>query len=135
MKKYVLKYGLITLISIFPMVSLAAPLDGVKGFLIAFKGLLNLAVPVVIGLALIYFLWGTAQFILHAGEQKSRDEGKQKMLWGIIALFVMFSIWGILSWIGTTIGIPIGGGSGAPSGTVVPCWQNPSQNGCQTNNG
>ena len=31
------------------------------------------------------------------------------MLWGIVALFVIFSIMGIVRWIGSTIGIPLDG--------------------------
>ena len=91
--------------SIFPVISFAA-LDGLKTLLTGFKDIINLLIPVVIGLAVIFFLWGTGQFILHAGDQKLRDEGKKKMLWGVIALFVMISIVGILTLISNTLGIP-----------------------------
>ena len=128
MKKNILKNSLkyISIVPFLfaPIIAFAAPLGGVRGMLVAFKGLLNLTVPVVIGIALIYFLWGTAQFILHAGEQKSRDDGKKKMLWGIIALFVMFSIWGILGWIGNTIGIPVSSPSPVFQGDAIPGTNN-----------
>jgi len=95
---------------LFPAVSFAA-LNGVKDLLTQFQGILKLVVPIIFGLAMIYFFWGIAQFILHdAGDSKTRDEGKKKILWGIIAIFVMFSIWGILNWVGGLIGIPVGNG-------------------------
>jgi hypothetical protein len=110
MKKNTNIYILIASMLLLPVITLAAPFDGVKGLLQTFLGMLNSLIPLIFGLALIYFFWGTAQFVLHSGEQKARDEGKQKMLWGIIAIFVFVSIWGILGFIGNTLGIPVTNG-------------------------
>ncbi len=90
---------------LIPSVSFAQ-LDGVRGLLLSFQSLLGLLIPLIFGLSIIYFFWGVAQFILHAGEEKARKEGQTKMLWGVIALFVMVSIYGILHFIGWTVGIP-----------------------------
>ncbi len=65
-------------------------------FLLSFGGLLSLATPAIFGLALIYFFWGTANFILSAGNEKTRRDGINKMIWGLVALFVFVSIYGIL---------------------------------------
>lgn len=106
MKNYMNKYVLSIALYTAPVLSFAA-LDGVKGLLRDIKGILDLTVPVVFALALVYFFWGVAQFILNdAGNDKSREEGKQKMIWGVVALFVMFSIMGILSVISGLTGIP-----------------------------
>lgn len=112
-KKY---YSLIAPL-LFPAVSFAA-VGGIKDYLQSFLKIINLAVPIVLGLALLYFFWGTAQFVLHAGDQKTRDDGKRKLLWGVIAIFVMFSIWGILNFIGSSIGLPLGGSSSKPCGYI-----------------
>lgn len=64
--------------------------------------LVKLALPVVVSLALLYFLWGVAQFIFKADNQASREEGRQKMVWGVVALFVMISVWGIVYLLGLT---------------------------------
>ncbi len=47
--------------------------------------------------ASFFFFWGVVLFILNAGNEEKRTSGKQKMLWGIIALFVIFSVWGIIA--------------------------------------
>lgn len=95
-------------ICLVPSVTLAATaLTGLKGLLTDFKGVLDLVVPVLFGLSLVYFFWGIGQFILHAGDVKTREEGRNKMIWGIIALFVFISIYGILKSIGSAIGIPV----------------------------
>lgn len=98
---------------ITPIISFAA-LDGVKGLIKDFKDIINLTIPVVFGLALIFFFWGLAQFILHSDDEKAREDGKQRMLWGIIAIFVIVSIYGILGFIGDSVGIKvnIGGENG-----------------------
>lgn len=55
----------------------------------------NIAV-FLFALALLVFLWGMAKFILKADNETEREKGKQVMLWGLIALFVMLSVWGIV---------------------------------------
>ena len=100
-------YTFLTFVYFFPTMTIAA-LNGVKGLLTAVSGLLNSLVPVLFGLSFIYFFWGVGQFILHdAGNEKTREEGKKKIMWGIVALFVFASIYGILSAIGTAIEIPV----------------------------
>lgn len=50
-------------------------------------------------LAVVAFLWGMVQFIWNArnGDSgKDMENGKQFMIWGLIGLFVMFSVWGII---------------------------------------
>lgn len=62
-----------------------------------FVDLILAALPLVAGLALLAFFWGMAKFILKAGSEEGREEGKQIMKWGIVALFVSVSIFGILT--------------------------------------
>jgi uncharacterized membrane protein YidH (DUF202 family) len=59
-------------------------------------GLVNSLIILLIGLAMLYFIWGIVQFIGNSGDEKGREEGKQRMLWGIIALFVIVSLWGLV---------------------------------------
>jgi len=61
------------------------------------KKLLDLLIPIAITLALLFFIWGLAQFILASGDEEKKKEGKQRMIWGIIALFVIVSVWGIVA--------------------------------------
>jgi len=103
-----LKYILGTAI-LFPVTTFAAEaLGGLRGLLSSFRDILDLIVPVVFGLAVLFFFWGTAQFIRKdVGNEKTREDGKQKILWSVIALFVMVSLYGILHYIGDAIGIPV----------------------------
>lgn len=64
-----------------------------------FVDLITTAIPVVAGLALVVFFWGLAKLILNAGNETGREEGKLIMKWGIVALFVLVSIWGLVAFI------------------------------------
>lgn len=55
---------------------------------------LNALIGLFITLAIVIFFWGTIKYIMSAGEQKA--EGLQIMMYGVIAIFVMVSIWGII---------------------------------------
>lgn len=53
--------------------------------------------PLLFLAALTWFIWGVVEFIRNSDNQEERKRGRAKMLWGIIALFVMVSYLGITS--------------------------------------
>ncbi|WKZ26794.1 MAG: hypothetical protein QY304_01710 [Candidatus Paceibacterota bacterium] len=57
---------------------------------------LYLLLITIMGFALAFFLWGAAVFILNSGNEDKRREGRQRMLWGIVALVIMVGIGGIM---------------------------------------
>jgi hypothetical protein len=65
--------------------------------------IVQVLIPLAFALTLLYFFWGVAKYIKSIGSEK--DEGKQIMVWGIIALFIASSIWGILAFIQDELGI------------------------------
>ena len=76
------------------------------------KNILDFLIPFLITLALVFFLWGLALFILKAGEEK--EKGRDIMIYGIIALFVMVSIWGLVRVLNNTFNVGAGGGAPIP---------------------
>jgi len=72
-------------------------------------------IPITIALALLFFLWGLVMFIKNSGDSAAREEGKQKMFWGVVALFVMVSVWGLVTFLGKTLGIESGGSLTPPT--------------------
>lgn len=106
--------------------------------------------------AVVAFFFGIVQFIWASREGKEQEvaKGKEFMLWGLIALFVMFSVWGIVkfaqSFFGpemssTNITVPSfrfnGGTTGSGVGNKLPAGSsctnsNQCQSGdCDTGNG
>lgn len=89
---------------VIPSVSYAA-LSGLKSLLNDVGGIVVQLRVIVFGLALLFFFWGLGQFILKSGDSKVREDGKWKMFWGVIAMFVLISIMGIVAYIGDLFGI------------------------------
>lgn len=61
------------------------------------------------GLALLYFMWGVGKYILHGGDAEKRTEGYQMMIYGVIALFIMVSVWGLVAVLQNTFLSGVGG--------------------------
>ena len=55
---------------------------------------LNALIGLFITLAIVVFFWGLIRYLVSVGEEKA--EGLQIMFYGVIAIFVMVSIWGII---------------------------------------
>ena len=62
-------------------------------------------VPLIFALAVAMFVWGVVQYVINSDEEAKKAKGKQFMIWGIIALTVMVSVWGLVSILGGTFGI------------------------------
>ncbi len=67
-----------------------------KNFAAGVVELINKFVYIVTAFAFIFFLFGLVRFITTAGDDQSREQGKQLMIWGTISLFVMVAIWGLI---------------------------------------
>ncbi len=76
-----------------------------SGFVGLIVGYISLLMPVVSGLALLAFFWGLAKFILNPGNEAAVKEGRNLMVWGTIALFIMVSIFGILRFMSGELGL------------------------------
>ncbi len=77
-------------------------------------GIVSRAIPVLVALALLFFIWGVVRFISSSGDEKAAEEGKSKMVWGIIALFVIVSVWGLVAFLNDVTGVNQGESYQAP---------------------
>ena len=71
----------------------------VSSLIKSLTGAVLLFVPILLGLAVLTFFWGLVKFINQAGDEKAVEEGKGLMVWGMVAIFVMVALWGILGWL------------------------------------
>lgn len=98
-----------------PSVALAATVDSV---LDKTGNLIGTATPIIVALALLYFFWGLARYILNSGDEEKKAEGRNIMIWGIIALFVMISVWGLVNILANTFSVNDGSRIDIPSVTL-----------------
>ena len=69
-------------------------------------------IPFLGAVAFLIFIWGVGRFIRAAGNEKEIKDSKNLLIWGVIGLFILVTIWGIMSFLksefgfGGTVGIP-----------------------------
>ena len=66
--------------------------------------LIQSVMPFLFAIASVVFVWGMVKFI-STQEAAEREKGKQFMLWGVVALAVMFCMWGLVNILGNTFGV------------------------------
>ncbi len=89
------KYGLAFFL-LFPAIASAQPSDfaGLVGMII---DLINLAIPVLFSVVFVFLIWKVFDsWVLHAGDESKREDGKKYALTAVIVFVVMLSAWGIV---------------------------------------
>ncbi len=81
---------------------------------------LNALVPFIILLAVLVFMYGLLRMLFGGGEQ-AKSEGKQIITFGVVAIAVMFSVWGLVNLLLATI--PVQRYINAPQGPGVPTFK------------
>lgn len=102
MKKFLL--GLIA-IMVIPFVASAAAIGTIGDLIGVFTSIINGLMPFIVALAVLYFIWGVFQFVAAAGDEEARSSGRDKMIYGIIGIFVMVSVWGLVNLLKGTFGV------------------------------
>lgn len=83
---------------------------GILGLFAMAQDMLTRSGPLLVGFAMITFFWSLVIFIWKGRESSEEQaKGKKGMFYSLIALFVMVSVWGIIKFIGNTVGITQGG--------------------------
>lgn len=67
--------------------------QGAEGVVSCLIGFFNYFIYVIVALSVVYIVIGAFKLM----SEEKRDEGKQTIYHGIIALFVMMSIWGFVN--------------------------------------
>ena len=111
-----LAFTIIFILSIFcfPVLAQAQPttggnFGGLNDVALQLLNLIRTLIVVVFALGLLFFLWGLARFIASAGNPQAKQAAKDIMVWGVIALAVMASVWGLVRLLQSTFlsGLPV----------------------------
>jgi hypothetical protein len=87
-----------------PFLASAQGTGDLTSFVLVVGHIVGLLVPLVSTLAIVFFFYGLAKYVLNAGDEEKKAEGKNIMIWGVLAMFVLVTIWGIIGFLQKTIG-------------------------------
>lgn len=67
-------------------------------------GILGVIIPILITLAVVYFVWSVIQYTVSSDEE-AKKKAKSGIITGLIGLFIILSFWGIVRVIQNTFGV------------------------------
>lgn len=109
MKKFVIPALLFA-----PIIAFAQ--SGMLTFIDSLINIVAFIIPLLISFGILVFFWGIVKFIAHAEDEKAREGGKQVIIWGLVAIFVMVALWSIVGYVQSLLNLSFGG----PGDLVVP---------------
>lgn len=98
-----------------PLDTAARTVDGLLNKIIYFAGR---ALPLLILAALVLFLFGIVKRFFWAKDTADKGEAGRYILWGVVALFVMVSVWGLVNVLRGTFNLD---NNNVPLAPAVPC--------------
>ena len=97
-----------------PLISSAQQLTKVSSLVQSIGNIVNLVIPIIFALALLGFFYGLILYFF--GKDESKEKAKKTMIWGIVILFVMASVWGLVNFIQDAVGV---NGGNVPSASAL----------------
>src|SRR3989344_5565919 len=91
------------LIGLLPSIAFATSFKDVVGKII---GVFNTIIPAIIGIGVFLIIFGIFRYINAGDDPKKLAEGGKLVLWGVIGVFIMLSIWGLVALILNTVFTP-----------------------------
>lgn len=85
-----------------------AQLNDADDFVTALSDLIAAAIPILGGIAMLAFFFGLVKYIMHAGDEEGREAGKKIMIAGVVSLFLIAAIGGIIELIAEALDIQTG---------------------------
>lgn len=97
---------------LYPFAILALPMlvsagTDIIDILATVQNLIQTIIPIVIGIAVLMFLWGIAQYIV-AKDSETQKDARNIIIYGVIILFAMVAIWGLVQVLAETFDIGVG---------------------------
>ena len=114
------------LVLVSPSLALAADAFSIFGVIGEW---LSFIIPILITLAVVYFIWGVIQYLI-AGDEEKKKKATGMITAGLIGLFIIIAFWGIVRLVTTTFGV----GPEQLNRNAIPCIPQLDVNGRPLNN-
>jgi len=100
----------IPMAAVFPWFAMAQPQDVVSPIINQMTNGVRILIALTFLLAIFFFAWGIIKLIIAAGDPEKIKEARGFLLWGVIGIAVLASIFGLITFLQNYFGITPGGG-------------------------
>lgn len=73
-----------------------ASTGGFNGFVGVIKNGINIVLPLIISLAVLFFLWGIFLYV-RSNDPGKQEEARMYIIWSLVFIAVMVSVWGLVN--------------------------------------
>lgn len=91
---------------LLPISASAQQLTNLQTLVGSIGSIITKLIPIMFAIALLGFFYGLVMYIF--SKDADKDQAKKTMIWGVVALFVMASVWGLVKFIGDAVGVGTG---------------------------
>lgn len=112
MKKFfALSIGFLSSFSIAQAVSLTSGgvstsgVNNVNDLGVQLKNYFNLAIELMIAAAVAWVIWSAFKFVMSAGDEAERGKAREGIVYGIVGMAVMMSVWGLVGLVTRSTGL------------------------------
>ncbi len=84
------------------MVTMAATFQSILSDI---NDMVKTIIPLLISVALLVFIWGVIRYITAGDDEEKRTKARNTILYGVIGLFAIVSVWGLVAILQNTFGI------------------------------
>ena len=64
---------------------------------------INYLVPVIMAMAVFAFMFGIQKYIYAGGSEEKLKGGREMMIYGVIGMVVIISVWGLVNVVATSV--------------------------------
>ncbi len=107
MKKFIPLVSLLAL----PAIVFAQELQEFQNLTSGIGSIVTALMPIAFTSVFVVFFWGVALYVVKAGDEEAQKKAKSIMIYGVIGIAIVASIWGIVGWLQSAFGVS-GGASG-----------------------
>ena len=80
------------------MAQVVTPLpSGTQSIVTNIKNLVNNVIPILLIIGTVVFLWGVILYLTAGADEEKRANARSLMIYGLVGLFVMVAVWGIVN--------------------------------------
>ena len=111
------KFAVLLAVFLLPLITFGQdiPLNDGNGVISSLTNAINTLIPFIIGIAIFIFIVGLLRYVNAGGDEEKTKAARNTIIWGLIIIFVMFSVVGIINILNRTFGLQ--GGTFSPEDT------------------